>query len=79
MNAFRTRKAANLRRVLGTVLFAAIVGLGISWEIMGHWSDLAGWAIIVFGGIALAAWGSISAHGMVVLTPTDEHPTSDPA
>lgn len=55
-------KAANLRRFLGIVLFAALVGLGVSIEAQYGFDSvmgILGIALIAFGGLALAAWGMV--------------------
>ena len=62
MNAFNTRKAANLRRALGIVLFAMFVGLGVSLESrygIDTMYGLYGIFFIFFGGVALAVWGVV--------------------
>ena len=64
MNPFLTAKAANLRRALGIVLFAAMVGVGISLELIERWGSPMGWLIIVLGGVGLIFWGAVTARRM---------------
>lgn len=62
MNSSDTLKAANLRRFLGIVLFAVLVGLGVSIlnnQAMGSGVWLLGMSLVFFGGLALAAWGVV--------------------
>lgn len=74
MSMFVSAKATNLRRFLGVVLFSAIIGLGIIMEIAADWSDVLGWAAIVFAGLGLAAWGAVSRP--MATSPNPEPPES---